>query len=589
MLRSAGASAREMLVAAAAQGWGVAAAECRAANGAITHAPSGRRTTYGRVAAAAAKLEAPKKAALRQASDWKIAGKPIPRVDIPDIVTGAARYGIDTQLPGMVYAAIAQCPVPGGRVRSVDEAAVRARRGVLRVLPMADFVAVVADNWWRANRMLKLLPIEWDVGANGGASTESIREFVRFGLEDSGVPVARNDGNVEAAFSSAAKVVEAEYYAPFLNHAALEPMNCTALVKKDSCEIWVPTQNQTGTQFVASQITGLPPEKVKVNTTFLGGGFGRRSEQDFVAEAVQLAMATGAPVKLMWTREDDLHHDYYRPATLNRLSAALDKDGMPLAWRHEIAGASIFTRVFPNFIKDGIDSTSVEGAANLPYAIPNLQVSWVMENGAVPVGFWRSVGSSQNAYITECFLDELAAAAGKDPYEYRRALLAKHPRHLGVLELAAQKAGWSTPLPAGRTRGIAVAEAFGSYCAQVAEVSVERGQVRVQRVVCAIDCGMVVNPDTVVAQMESGIVYGLSAALYGEITLANGAVEQANFPDYDAVRLADAPVMAVHIVDGGSLLVGGVGEPGTPPIAPAVANAVFAVTGKRLRSLPLRL
>jgi len=368
----------------------------------------------------------------------------------------------------------------------------------------------------------------------------------------------------------------------------MEPMNCTVVVKKGSCELWVPTQNQTGTQFVAAQITGLPPEKVKVNTTFLGGGFGRRSEQDFVAEAVQLAMATGAPVKLMWTREDDMHHDYYRPATLNRLSAALDKDGMPLAWRHDIAGGSIFSRVFPASIKNGIDNTSVEGAANLPYAIPNLQVTWVMENGVVPLGFWRSVGSSQNAYITECFLDEVAAAAGKDPYEYRRALLAKHPRHLGVLELAAQKAGWGTPLPAGRTRGIAVAEAFGSYCAQVAEVSVERGQVRVLRVVCAIDCGMVVNPDTVVAQMESGIVYGLTAALKGEITIKNGRVEQGNFNDYPLLRLDEMPEIEVHIVKSAEHP-GGVGEPGTPPIAPAVANAVFAATGKPVRKLPIQI
>jgi isoquinoline 1-oxidoreductase beta subunit len=475
----------------------------------------------------------------------------------------------------------------GGKPKKFDATRAKSVPGVSQVLSVHSGIAVVADSFWAAQQARDALAVEWDEGANAKLDSAAIRRQLERALKKKGV-TARNDGDAAKALKAASKRIEAVYEAPYLAHACMEPMNCTAVVKKNSCELWVPTQNQTAAQFVAAQITGLPLENVKVNTTFLGGGFGRRGEQDFVAEVVQLAMATGTPVKLVWTREDDMHHDYYRPATLNRLTATLDKDGMPLAWRHEIAGGSIFSRVFPNSIKNGIDNTSVEGAANLPYAIPNLQVTWVMENGAVPVGFWRSVGSSQNAYITECFLDELAAAAGKDPYEYRRVLLTKHPRHLGVLELAAREAGWGTPLPAGRTRGIAVAEAFGSYCAQVAEVTVAGGQVRVQRVVCAIDCGMTVNPDTVVAQMESGIVYGLTATLKGEITLKNGRVEQGNFNDYPLLRLDEMPQIEVHIVKS-SAHPGGVGEPGTPPIAPAVANAVFAATGKPVRKLPIRV
>jgi len=586
-LRQAGAVGRGLLIRAAAQTWKVKEDECRAENGVVLHKPSQRKASYGELAAKAATLPVPAEVFLKEPGEFRLIGKSTPRLDTPRKVNGSAVFGTDVKLPGLLTAVVARCPVFGGKPKKFDATKAKGVPGVRQVLAIHSGIAVVADSFWAAKQGRDALVVEWDEGTHARLGSAGIRAQLEQALKKKGVSV-RNDGNAGKALKAAGKRIEAVYEVPYLAHACMEPMNCTAQVKKDSCELWVPTQNQTGTQFVASQITGLPPEKVRVNTTFLGGGFGRRSEQDFVAEAVQLAMATGAPVKLMWTREDDLQHDYYRPATLNRLSAALDKDGMPLAWRHEIAGASIFTRVFPNFIKDGIDGTSVEGAANLPYAIPNLHVSWVMENGAVPVGFWRSVGSSQNAYITECFLDELAAAAGKDPYEYRRALLAKHPRHLGVLELAAQKAGWGTPLPAGRTRGIAVAEAFGSYCAQVAEVSVERGQVRVQRVVCAIDCGLVVNPDTVVAQMESGIVYGLTAALKGEITIKDGRVEQGNFNDYPLLRLDEMPEIEVHIVKSAENP-GGVGEPGTPPIAPAVANAVFAATGKPVRRLPIRV
>ena len=586
-LRQAGAAGRELLIRAAAQTWKVKDDECRAENGVVLHKASQRKATYGELAATAATLAVPTAVFLKEPGEFKLIGKSTARLDTPLKVNGSAVFGMDVKLPGLLTAVVARCPVFGGKPKKFDATIAKSVAGVRQVLSIHSGIAVVADSFWAAKLGRDALVVEWDEGAHARQDSATIRKQLEQSLKKKGVH-ARNEGDAAKALKAATKRIEAVYEVPYLAHACMEPMNCTAVVKKDSCEIWVPTQNQTGTQFVASQITGLPPEKVKVNTTFLGGGFGRRSEQDFVAEAVQLAMATGAPVKVMWTREDDMHHDYYRPATLNRLSAALDKDGMPVAWRHEIAGGSIFSRVFPGAIKNGIDNTSVEGAANLPYAIPNLQVTWAMENGAVPVGFWRSVGSSQNAYITECFLDELATAAGKDPYEYRRALLAKHPRHLGVLELAAQKAGWGTPLPAGRTRGIAVAEAFGSYCAQVAEVSVERGQVRVQRVVCAIDCGMVVNPDTVVAQMESGIVYGLTAVLKGEITIKNGRVEQNNFSDYPLLRLDEMPDIEVHIVKSAENP-GGVGEPGTPPIAPAVANAVFAATGKPVRKLPIRV
>lgn len=585
-LRQAGATARDLLIRAAAQTWKVKEDECRAENGFVLHKTNKLKASYGALATKAATLPVPSEVFLKEPGDFKLIGKSTPRLDTPRKVNGSAVFGMDVKLPGLLIAVVARCPVFGGKPKKFDATKAKDVPGVRQVLSIHSGIAVVADSFWAAQQARNALVVEWEEGAHAKLDSAAIRKQLELALKKKGVN-AHNEGDAAKAIKAAVKRIEAVYEVPYLAHACMEPMNCTAQVKKDSCELWVPTQNQTAAQFVASQITGLPLEKVKVNTTFLGGGFGRRGEQDFVAEAVQLAMATGTPVKLIWTREDDMHHDYYRPATLNRFSAALDKDGKPVAWRHEIAGGSIFSRVFPKSIKNGIDNTSVEGAANLPYAIPNLQVTWAMENGAVPVGFWRSVGSSQNAYVTECFLDELAAAAGKDPYEFRRVLLTKHPRHLGVLELAAQKAGWGSSLPAGRTRGIAVAEAFGSYCAQVAEVSLESNQVRVHRVVCAIDCGMVVNPDTVVAQMESGIVYGLTAALKGEITLKDGRVEQGNFNDYPLLRFDEMPEIEVHIVKS-SEHPGGVGEPGTPPIAPAVANAVFAATGKPVRKLPIR-
>ncbi|MGA7800309.1 MAG: molybdopterin cofactor-binding domain-containing protein, partial [Gammaproteobacteria bacterium] len=462
----------------------------------------------------------------------------------------------------------------------------KAVKGVKHVVQIDSGIAVVADGFWPALQGRKALKVEWDLGPHADLSSAGIRKQFADAV-DSGAE-ARRDGKPEQALKSAAKTLEAVYEVPYLAHACMEPMNCTADVRDGRCEIWVPTQAQTATRATAMSITGLPAGKIQVHTTFLGGGFGRRSEQDFVADAVSVSKQVGAPVKVLWTREDDTRHDFYRPASYSRLSAALDDSGMPVAWIHRIASPSIFSRVMPAAVNNGIDGSSVEGAKNLPYVIPNMLVTYAMVNPGVPVGFWRSVGSSQNAYITECFLDEIARAGGKDPYQLRRDLLANHPRHRAVLELAAEKAGWDTPPPPGSHRGIAMAESFTSYCAQVAEVSVDNGKVRVHRVVCAIDCGTVVNPDTVRAQMESAIVYGLTAALMGEISIKDGRVQQGNFDSYPVLRIEHMPKVEVYIVPS-TESPGGVGEPGTPPIAPAVANAVFAATGKPVRKLPIRV
>ena len=444
----------------------------------------------------------------------------------------------------------------------------------------------MADHFWAAKRGRDALKIAWDEGPDAQLDSATITKRFSQVVDDG--TFGRIDGNIKQAIEVANITLDAVYEVPYLAHACMEPMNCTAHVQKDSCDIWVPTQGQTRTHNTGMQLTGLPAEKVRVHTTFLGGGFGRRSETDFVIDAIETSKAVGAPVKVMWTREDDIQHDYYRQATYNHLTGVLDENGMPVGWRHRIAGPSIIARDAKGREDSGDDFSSTEGALNLPYAIPNLEVSYARVNTAVPVGFWRSVASSQNAYITECFLDELAAAGGKDPYEVRRELLRNEPRLLGVLELAADKANWDTPPPAGQFRGIAVAHSFASYVAQVAEVSIDRGRVRVHRVVCAVDCGMTVNPDTIVAQMESGVIYGLTAALKGEITIAQGRAQQSNFDDYPLLRLEESPDIEVYIMPS-TADPGGVGEPGTPPIAPAVVNAVFAATGKPIRRLPIRL
>lgn len=586
-LRKAGAQARAMLIAAAAQTWGVEPGACRAERGAVAHPASRRRLTYGQLVARAATLPVPAEVPLKDPKDWRIVGKPTKRLDTPLKVNGRAQFGIDVRVPGMLVAVVARSPVFGGKVRSFDAAAAKAVPGVRHVVQIPSGVAVVGDGYWPAQQGREALQVVWNEGPVAAVSSASIsRMFAERAGQDGAV--ARHEGDPAGAMTGAAQTIEANYEMPFLAHATMEPMNCTAQVRADGVDIWGPTQFQSGAQGAGAQIGGVPPEKVQVHTTYLGGGFGRRLELDFIAEALETSKAVGgAPVKVIWSREDDMQHAQYRPANYHRMRAALNGDGRPLAWTHRVVAPSILARWVPAAVQNGLDGEAVEGGVEMAYAIPNVHVDYVLTDTGIPVAFWRSVNHSFTAFAVESFVDELAAAAKQDPYEYRRALLAGAPRHRGVLELAATKAGWGTPLPAGRARGIAVHKSFASLAAQVAEVSVSpAGEVRVHRVVCAVDCGMVVNPDTVEAQMQSGIVYGLTAALKGAITIDRGRVEQSNFHDYEMLRLADMPVVEVHIVPSGEAP-GGVGEPGTPPIAPAVCNAIFALTGKRIRTLPI--
>ncbi len=584
-LGRAGAAARMMLVAAAANAWRVDAASCRAENGTVAHGPSGRKMTYVALADRAALLPVPKDIRLKSPGEYKLLGKGLHRLDTPLKVNGSAVFGLDVKRPGMLVAVVERCPVFGGKAAAFDEPAARRVPGVRHVVAVSSGIAVAADSYWAAKKGRDALGVRWDEGPLADLSSAGITRMFEEASRQEGL-VARNEGDAAKVIGASSRKIEAVYQVPYLAHATMEPMNCTAHVQSGRCEIWVPTQAQGWAQQTAAKITGLPPESVSIHTTFLGGGFGRRAEQDFLIDAVEISKAVGAPVKVVWTREDDIRHDHYRPAMYHRFTAALGADGLPAAWMHRIVGPAILA--VHGMLKSGVDRTSVEGAANLPYEIPNLRVEYIQKDPGVPVGFWRSVGSSHNAYVTECFLDELAAAAGKDPYELRRALLRKHPRHLGVLELAATKAGWGSPLPKGRFRGIAVAESFKSFVAQVAEVSVEDdGTVRVHRVVCAADCGLYANPDTIEAQMQGSIVFGLTAALMGAITLDKGRVREGNFNDYPMLRIQQMPVVEVHIARNLEAP-GGVGEPGVPPIAPAVANAVFAARGKRIRALPFR-
>ncbi len=587
-LRTGGATAREMLVAAAAQQWAVPAGECTVANSVITHAASGRSTRFGKVADAAAKLPVPKDVKLKEPKDWTLIGKSLPRFDIPATVRGKQRYGIDTQLPGMVYAVVAQCPVFGGTVKSIDASKIDQRRGILKVQSHGSFVAVVADNWWRAKEALKLLPVEWDEGANGKVSSASIMEMFRGGLAATDLPVASNVGNVEQGFAAAAKVLEAEYFTPYLNHATLEPMGCTVLIKDGRMDVWVSTQNAEASLAAAAEAGGIPIENVEVHRVQAGGGFGRRGTQDFTRQAATIAKGMpGVPVKMLWTREEDMQHGFYRPASLVRIKAGLDAQGNPLAWSARIAAPSIIGTLNRLPLPNGIDRQAVVAFVDQPYDIPNVRVDYAQRNGHVPVGFWRTVGHSQNPYVRECFMDEMAHAAGKDPYQYRRALLKDKPRDLGVLDAVARAAGWDKPAPKGVFRGIAETDAYGSYISAVAEVS-PRGKngFAIRRIVVAIDCGYAVNPDNIVAQMQGSVVWALSAILWGDNTIKDGRVEQTNFHDYRMLRLSEMPKVEVVIAPTGGFW-GGVGEPANAPIAPALCNAIFAATGKRVRSLPL--
>ena len=587
-LTKAGAAAREMLVATAAKNWHVEPSACHVDNGAVVHTATGKRLSYGVLVEEAAKLPVPPNPKVKDPKDYKYIGKPVKRLDTPVKINGKAEFGIDVRLPKMQHAVVARCPVFGGKLKSFDATKAKAIRGVKQVLEISSGVAVVADNTWSAMEGRRALQMEWEEGPNAAVSSESIRRLYVENAEKPGA-IARKDGDVETALAGAAKKLEAVYEAPFLAHATMEPMNCAADVRADGCDIYAPTQFQTFSQNTGAKITGLKPEHVRIHTTYLGGGFGRRAEQDFITEAVELSKAVSAPVQVTWSREDDMQHDFYRPATFTKLTGGLDSEGWPVAWKCRVVGPSIMSRFFPGSVKNGLDNSSVEGIVDSKYAIPNFFCDYVLTETGVPVGFWRSVGNSQNGYITECFIEELARASGKDSFEFRRRLLANAPRHRGVLELAAEKASWGKPLPAGQTRGIAVVESFGSFVAEVAEVSFNKGsgEIRVHRVVCAVDCGRYVNPDIVAAQMESCIVYGLTAALKGQITIDKGRVEQGNFNDYEMLRFNEMPRVEVHIVPSNEAP-GGCGEPGTPPIAPAVCNAIFAATGKPIRRLPIR-
>ena len=589
--RKIGAAARLVLVEAAAQQWKVDASTCRVEKGVVIHGPTSKKATYGSLAAAAATLPVPTTIPLKDPKNFTLIGKPTRRLDTPPKTNGTAQFGLDIALPGMLTAVVARSPVFGGKVVSFDATEAQQVPGVKAVVQVPSGIAVIAERFWPAKLGREKLKIKWDEGENANISTTQMLADFSAQSASPGT-LAKKTGDPQAALASAAKKITAEYDVPYLAHAMMEPLNCVVDLRADSCEIWTGTQFETVDRANAAKTAGLPPEKVQIHTTLLGGGFGRRANpaSDFVIEAVEVAKVAKAPVKVVWTREDDTQGGWYRPMWHDRFAAGVDASGNPVAWTHTIVGQSILTGTpFEGFgVKDGIDSASVEGAADLLYGIPNLQVDLHSPKNGVPVQWWRSVGHSHTGFSVEAFFDEVAHAGGKDPYQLRRTLLAKQPRMLALLDLVAQKAGWGKPLPKGVGRGIATHFSFDSYVAQVVEASVgENGDVRVHRVVCAVDCGRVVNPDTVKAQMEGGINFGLTAALKTEITLENGRVQQSNFHDYPMLRMFEAPVIEVFIMPSEEKPTG-VGEPSVPPVAPALANAIFAATGKRLRRLPIR-
>lgn len=615
-LRRAGAAARTLLVSAAAEAWGVAPESCRAANGAVTHPPTGRTLGYGALADAAAKLTVPRNVRLKDRSQFRLIGTHVKRLDGPAKVDGSARYGCDVRLPGMKYAAVAACPVFGGTLSDVGPR-LDARGeipGLRQLVRLKDAIAVVADTTWAAIRGLSVLDVRWDEGPNARLTTaEVVRQLEAASHKRGGV--ARRVGDAERAMAGAARKMEAVYEMPFLAHATMEPVNCTVHARADGCEIWVGTQVPAKARDAVARVLGLARDKVVVHNHLLGGGFGRRLEVDFIVRAAEIARQVDGPVQVFYTREEDIQHDMYRPYYMGRIAAGLDARGMPVAWTHRVVGPSIIARQFPPSLRDfgrtrrvaaaairqqglakvlggtmrGVDGDAVDAAAEPPYELPTMLVDYVRaEPPGIPTAWWRGVGPTANVFVVESFIDELAYAARKDPVEYRRALLEHSPRARAVLDLAAEKSGWATPLPTGRARGVSLLHAFGSYVAQVAEVSLARdGAVRVHRVTCAVDCGIVVNPDTVAAQMQGGIIFGLTAALFGEITLRDGRVEQTNFGDYRIMRLDEAPVVDVHIVPSGEAP-GGIGEPGTSASMPALTNALFALTGTRIRRLPVK-
>ena len=595
-MRKGGAAARQMLIQAAANGWGVPASECTVAKGVITHSPSGRTTSYGKVADAASKLEAPKDVQLKDPKDWTIAGKPVKRLDTAEKLNGSQIYSIDVKRPGMLNAAIKACPVFGGKLKSFDAAQVEGMPGVKKVVAVGDnAVAVVADTWWRAKTALDALPIEWDGGPNAALSSEGIDKMLKEGLTAEQAFVGNQAGDVKTAIASAAKKVEADYGFPYQHHATMEPMNATALWTNEKCEVWTATQNAEAALATAVAASGLPIDKCDVYRHNLGGGFGRRAtSHDYVRQAVLIAKEMpGTPVKLIWSREEDMLHGHYHPITKARMVGALDADGNLTGLHMRISGQSILAGVNPQGLQNGRDPATFQGLnpsgteGVLGYTIPNLLIDHAMRNPPIPPGFWRGVNNNQNALYLECFMDELAHAAGKDPLEFRRKLLVNHPKHLAVLNAVAEKAGWGTPAPQGVYRGLAQHMGYGSYVAACAEVSVgDNGVLKIHRIVAATDCGHAVNPQQIAAQIEGSFVYGLTALLYGEITLKDGKVEQENFDTYQMMRMDEMPEVESIVMPSGDFW-GGVGEPTIFVAAPAVLNAIFAATGKRIRSGPL--
>jgi isoquinoline 1-oxidoreductase subunit beta len=586
-LRRAGATARVMLVTAAVQRWKVDPATCRAENGAVVHAATGRKLGYGALVDAAARLPVPEKVALKDPAEFKLVGMPHRRLDAAGKVNGSAKFGIDTRLPGMKFAVVAASPTFGGKLVAVDEAKAKAVPGVTQVVRLEDAVAIVAAHTWAAKQGLAAAAPQWDAGPNAKLSTADIVAQLVAASEKPGA-IARRDGDAAAAIARAARRIDAVYEQPFLAHATMEPMNCTVHVTRDGCDIWVGTQVPGLTQAAVMKLTGLKREQVRIHNHLLGGGFGRRLEFDGTVRAVQIAQHVRGPVQVIWTREEDIQHDMYRPYYYDRVSAGVDAQGKAVAWSHRIAGSSIVARYSPDWIKDGVDPDAVEGSANQPYGFPDIHVDWVRQEPppGIHTSWWRGVGVTRGTFVVESFVDELAASAKQDPLAYRLALLEKNPRAKTVLQLAAERSGWGKLLPAGQGRGIALCTGFGSFIAQVVQVSVDKDGIRPTRVWCVVDCGLQVNPDTIRAQMQSGIVFGLSAALFGEITIKEGRVEQTNFGDYRVLRINETPRIDVDLVKS-SEAPGGIGEPGTSCVMPALTNAIFAATGKRIRRLPI--
>ena len=585
ILREAGATAHTMLITAAAQTWGVAENTCSTEKGEVIHKASGRRLRYGSLVDKAATLPVPKTVSLKSPKEFRLLGQPTPRLDIPEKVNGKAGFGIDVKRPDMLIARVVRCPVFGGKVDTFNADKAKAVPGVRNVVKISTGIAVVADNYWAASKGVQALDVKWNEGPLANLSSAEIMKKYATLAEQPG-KIARNDGDAPAAVKDNTRAFECVFEVPFLAHACMEPMNCTADVRSDRCDVWVPTQGQTASHAAAVAASGLPPKSVNVYTTYLGGGFGRRGEADFVTDAVETSKAVGKPVKVIWTREDDIQHDFYRPITYVRMWGSLDASGKPAAFMQRIVQQSLMKRL-GQLPSNGVDFISVDGSASLPYDIPNIRVEYIETDPGVPYGFWRSVGASVQGYVVEAFMDELATRADKDPYQFRRDLLNKAPRHRAVLDLVAEKSGWGKSLPAGHARGIAVMEAFGSIVGQVAEVSVANGAVKVHKMWCAVDTGWVIHPDTIKAQMEGGTLYGLTAALKGEITIQNGRVAQHHFNDYQMIRHNEAPEVEVHIVPS-TETPGGIGEPSTAIAAGALVNAISAATGKRIYKLPIR-